>query len=86
MTKWFEFAHSLADASGEIILRHFRTPIKVEDKKDNTPVTQVDRETEKKLRQLIVLRFPEHGVMGEEFDLINPKSSWQWVLDSMEAS
>ena len=57
-----EFAHSLADVSGEIILRHFRTSIEVEAKKDFTPVTVTDREAEEKLRELIVRRYPDHGV------------------------
>ena len=34
--EWFEFAHSLADVAGEIILHYFRKPIEVE-KKTETP-------------------------------------------------
>ena len=85
-TEWFEFAHSLADVAGEIILRNFRKPIEVEEKSDSTPVTNVDRETEEKLRNLIACRYPEHGVMGEEFDLVNPESKWQWVLDPIDGT
>ncbi len=81
-----EFAHSLADASRGIILRHFRTSIEVEAKKDFTPVTLADREAEKNLRELIFRSYPDHGVTGKEFERVNPESNWQWVLDPIDGT
>ncbi len=85
-SKLLRFAHSLADISGEIVKRHFRTPIQVEDKADSTPVTRVDRETESALRVQIARQYPDHGVTGEELSPLRPQSEWQWVLDPIDGT
>jgi len=40
-------AERLADASGAVVRRYFRTPVAVDDKADASPVTIADREAER---------------------------------------
>ena len=80
------FAHTLADASGGIIRRHFRTPFSVEDKEDASPVTVADREAERAMRALIAERYPRHGIVGEEFGNERPDADEVWVLDPIDGT
>jgi len=79
------FDHA-ADAAGEIARRYFRTNIAVEDKTDHSPVTQADREIEKKLRDMIAKSFPTHGIIGEEFGRENDDAEFVWVLDPIDGT
>ncbi len=61
------FARELADVSAAVIRPYFRTGYQVEIKADASPVTIADRRAEEVMRELIVQRYPDHGVLGEEF-------------------
>jgi myo-inositol-1(or 4)-monophosphatase len=80
------FCRELAEASGAIIRRYYRTQYTIDTKSDESPVTVADREAELAMRALIGARFPEHGVLGEEFGLHNPNASWRWVLDPIDGT
>ena len=80
------FANHLADLSGEVIKKYFRQNFE-EVKKDNqTPVTKADFEAEIVMRDAIAKKFPEHGIIGEEFASINKASKYQWVLDPIDGT
>jgi inositol-phosphate phosphatase/L-galactose 1-phosphate phosphatase/histidinol-phosphatase len=80
------FAGTLADASGAIIRRYFRRKIAIADKADSTPVTIADRQAEGAMRRLIAARFPEHGILGEEYGAKNAKADYVWVLDPIDGT
>jgi inositol-phosphate phosphatase/L-galactose 1-phosphate phosphatase/histidinol-phosphatase len=80
------FAGRLAEASGPVIRRYFRTPVSVEDKADSSPVTIADRETELALRALIERDYPDHGIVGEEHGTIRPGASYQWIIDPIDGT
>ena len=85
-TNFIALAHRMADASGEILRRCFRTTLNIESKSDLSPVTMTDREVETALRTLIEESYPEHGIIGEEFGNVRPQSPWQWVLDPIDGT
>ena len=62
-----EAAESLAASAGEVTLRSFGGVLASDWKGDGTPVTAADRAAEKHLREKIGSRFPDHGILGEEF-------------------
>ena len=83
------FAGTLADAAGSAILPHFRQSIAVHDKAgqdDFDPVTEADRAGEAAMRRLIEDRFPDHGIVGEEFDDKPSASGLSWVLDPIDGT
>lgn len=80
------FAHELADAAGISLLRHFRRPLTPERKADASPVTIADRQAEEAMRALIHIRFPRHGIYGEEGERVNPEAPLQWVLDPIDGT
>ena len=81
-----DMAHRLADASGEIILSHFRKNISVDTKLDDSPVTVADRDSESKMREMIASAFPDHGIIGEEHGSHRPDAEWVWVLDPIDGT
>jgi inositol-phosphate phosphatase / L-galactose 1-phosphate phosphatase / histidinol-phosphatase len=80
------FAGKLADAAGAIIRRYFRHPVAIVEKSDQTPVTIADRKAEAAMRRLIRARFPEHGILGEEYGALNPEADYVWVLDPIDGT
>ncbi len=66
--EYLDFAIELAEASGTLIREAFRRPLSVEAKDDLSPVTQSDKAVEIRLRERIASRYPEHGIVGEEYD------------------
>jgi histidinol phosphatase-like enzyme (inositol monophosphatase family) len=50
------------------------------------PVTKADRNAEAAIRTLISRRFPEHGVIGEEYGEDRPDAEFVWVLDPIDGT
>jgi len=80
------FAGILADAARAIALQYFRTDLAIEDKADESPVTQADKGAERAMRALIAQHYPEHGILGEEFGHEGPDRDWTWVLDPIDGT
>ncbi|MGE4371871.1 MAG: histidinol-phosphatase [Xanthobacter sp.] len=84
-----EFVHTLAAQSGQVILPYFRTAMRMDDKGGAygfDPVTEADRAAEKVLRDMIGAAFPDHGIIGEEFDALAGHSDYVWVLDPIDGT
>jgi inositol-phosphate phosphatase/L-galactose 1-phosphate phosphatase/histidinol-phosphatase len=79
-------AFRIADAVGRIHRRHFRQHVSIEIKQDGTPVTPVDREAERIVREMIAEVFPDHGVIGEEFPAHRPRAEYTWVVDPLDGT
>lgn len=86
LAEFVALAHDLADAARPVVRRYFRTPISVDEKADNSPVTIADREVEATMRTLINQRFPEHGIFGEEHGQERADAEWVWVLDPIDGT
>ncbi len=79
-------AIEIAKKGGEHTLNYFNKSFDVERKSDDSPVTVADREAESIMREEIMNRFPEHGIVGEEHDDHNEESSVQWILDPIDGT
>ena len=81
------FLLELARQSGELIRPYFANPdLVVETKSDQTPVTVADRGAEELMRRMIRERFPDHGILGEEFGPENAGAEYVWVLDPIDGT
>ncbi len=60
--------------------------IAYESKSDRSPVTEVDRGVEKKLREMIGAKFPSHGIIAEEFGSERENAEWVWVIDPIDGT
>jgi myo-inositol-1(or 4)-monophosphatase len=50
------------------------------------PVTVADRAAERVIRAAIAKRFPDHGVLGEEFAAVAGAGVYQWVVDPIDGT
>lgn len=80
-----EWAISTVREAGEIAMKYFRTSVQVDRKHDDSPVTIADREIELFLRARIEEKFPNDGVLGEEFDETHG-SGRRWVIDPIDGT
>lgn len=80
------FAKYLAVESGKIVRNYFRAEIKVDLKNDLSPVTIADKKSEELMRNEIMKKFPEHGILGEEFGIYNESSEYKWILDPIDGT
>ncbi|WP_416898001.1 MAG: inositol monophosphatase family protein [Minwuia sp.] len=81
-----EFAAELADELGAFIRPLFRRPLDIVSKADESPVTEADRGAEQVMRKLINARFPDHGIVGEEFGAENADAEFVWHLDPIDGT
>lgn len=79
-------AHRLADASGEVIRKYFRTGFHIEGKQDQSPVTIADKEAEQVIRAILAKERPGDGIHGEEFGSDAGTTGYMWVLDPIDGT
>lgn len=92
LREFVPFMHELIGTAFTVIRRYFLGATPVLTKADATPVTQADRGAEQAMRALIDKRYPEHGILGEEFG-DKPAghgapggSRYRWVLDPVDGT
>ena len=89
MTEFESFAVELAREAAGVTLPFFRGDYAQENKAGPgafDPVTQADKEAEAAIRRLISARYPDHGVIGEEYGEDRPDAEHVWVLDPIDGT
>lgn len=83
-----QFLLELGGIAGDVVLPYFRRPLTVDDKGGQRfdPVTIADRGAEQALRDAILTRYPDHGVLGEEFGDTPGSSEFRWVIDPIDGT
>ena len=85
MDRRLEVAIAAARAGGEVALRYFRTPLEVERKADRSPVTVADRETERRVVEVLRASFPDFGILGEESGETGGQGA-RWIVDPIDGT
>ena len=81
------FVNLLSDKSGNIIKKYFRqSNFDEKNKEDDSPVTIADMQAELIIRELIKEKFPNHGIIGEEFDSWQENADFKWVIDPIDGT
>ncbi len=83
---YLQFALDTVWQAGRITLGHYQTGIAADRKMDNSQVTLADKQAEMKIRQLIQEKWPDHGLIGEEFGDVNPDAEYRWVIDPIDGT
>lgn len=86
MQALLEAAQVVARAAGDVAHAHYRTALTVEAKGDGSPVTIADREAERAARDWLAQRFPDDGILGEEFGVREGRSGRRWLLDPIDGT
>jgi histidinol-phosphatase len=86
MREWLAFALELCDEADEIALRHFRRDLDLERKPDRSFVTVADQGIERVIRERIRARYPDHGLVGEEYGTEDGDAAVRWYIDPIDAT
>jgi len=82
-------AHRLADAARQETLKHFRSAgLEADNKRAQgfDPVTEADRASERRMREILAELRPQDAVLGEEFGATEGTSGLTWVLDPVDGT
>jgi len=77
-----------ARKAGDLIARSFdeRGDLKVQEKHDRDFVTEIDQKAEKIILNEIRRHYPDHGIVAEESERVNPNASMQWYIDPLDGT
>lgn len=81
-----DFAVEVCWRAGLATLAHFQTGIAARTKPDATPVTDADQAAERLVRELITTRYPNDGILGEEYGAERAGASRRWILDPIDGT
>ena len=81
-----EVVLAACDEADAISLASFRRAIAVEAKPDASFVTEADTAVERAIRERITSRFPDHGLVGEEYGEAPSDSGRRWIIDPIDGT
>ncbi len=81
-----EVAQRIARQASAIPMAHFRAPLDIDAKADDSPVTIADRKTEAFIREAIQAEFPGHGIFGEEYGISGALDGESWIIDPIDGT
>lgn len=83
-----DFMRRIAATAAAETLPRFRQHGEITNKQEAgfDPVTEADQAAERAIRELIREEFPDHGIMGEEFDSEGENRSNLWVIDPIDGT
>jgi histidinol-phosphatase len=74
------------DVADAVARRHFRRDLDVARKPDRSFVTQADTAIERELRSRILARWPDHGLVGEEYGVEAGSATTRWFIDPIDGT
>ena len=87
LSELLEAATEAAYQAGKITLGYFQSGrFDIETKPDDSPVTVADKNAEKFIRQFVEKRYPDHGILGEEFGEKKGMSPYRWIIDPIDGT
>ena len=86
LREWLAFALDACDAADAIAMDHFRRDLDLERKPDRTFVTVADQGIEREIRGRIAARYPDHGLVGEEYGVEAGDAPTRWIIDPIDAT
>ncbi len=87
MTKDLQIALEIAELAGKETLKYFGQPsLVVEKKRDKSPVTIADKNTEQLIRTQLNQKFPDDAILGEEYGDAQSKNGRKWIIDPIDGT
>lgn len=87
LKKFLLFSFKLADEARLVSLRYFKKKmdVKNKDKAGFDPVTVADLKIQNKLNKLILSKYPNHSILGEEKSFLK-KGKYEWCIDPIDGT
>lgn len=79
--------HEALQAAGAIVQRRFQGDFIIENKEGiNNLVTEVDKQAEEAIINVILAAFPDHTILSEEAGLLEQHSDYVWIVDPIDGT
>lgn len=77
-----------ARAAGDVIMRHFDRldTVRVETKRRNDYVSEVDREAESRIISILQRAYPAYGILAEESGEQSGSEDFTWIIDPLDGT
>jgi fructose-1,6-bisphosphatase/inositol monophosphatase family enzyme len=86
-SEYLTFGDELISASSELVLSLWNGKVITSElKADQTPVSEVDLKCEEMLRDRIRSRYPDHGIIGEEYSSERGDAEFVWTIDPIDGT
>ena len=86
MTHYLDAAVEAARAAGELLRRNFQEPLVVNSSEAHDIKLEIDVRTQTLITDLLLAKFPEHALYGEEGIVGDQDSDYQWVVDPLDGT
>ena len=85
-SKYLEVAIEAVKRAEKVVLKYYKTNMKVAVKGDLSPLTKADVEAEEEIITTIKNQFPDHGFLGEESVKNIKKDGYLWIIDPIDGT
>src|SRR5262245_31164308 len=86
MREYLEVAVEAAKLGGEVLKQFYGQVKEIEYKGEINIVTNVDKQSEKLIVELLSSRFPKHSILAEEGTDMANASEYKWVIDPLDGT
>ncbi len=86
MNSYIDAASSAARAAGNLLRLHFGKPLEVNAFEAHDIKLDLDVQSQDLITNMLLERFPEHAILGEEGIAGNQDSDWHWIVDPIDGT
>lgn len=86
MNSYLEAAVGAAQAAGALLRQNFGTTLEVSEFADHDIKLDLDVRTQELITRMLLDRFPDHAIYGEEGIAGNQASDFQWIVDPIDGT
>ncbi len=86
MNQYLDAALKAARAAGALVRENFGQPLKVNVEEAHDIKLELDVRSQALITELLLERFPDHAIMGEEGNAENKSTEFEWVIDPIDGT
>lgn len=86
MNPYLEAAIAAARAAGDLLRANFSKPLDVNAFEAHDIKLELDVQSQELITRMLLERFPDHAIYGEEGIAGNQSSEWHWIVDPIDGT
>ena len=86
MNEYLDAAIGAAREAGKLLRENFGRPLKVNVEEAHDIKLELDVRSQDLITRLLLQRFPQHAILGEEGSAANASTEFEWVIDPIDGT
>lgn len=86
VSDYLESAKEAAQAAGGLLRANFGRPLQVDANEAHDIKLELDRRSQALIEDLLLEKFPDHAILGEEGVRGDPESEFHWIIDPIDGT